>query len=237
MAKAVGLSRKIKLQWLNKAVDFLGEGLTEDEYKEKMNEYLSFEIKSPTVLRKTREILMHVWFYDDNPDITDLRRDAAELIGRCPDYDAAIHWCMLMAVYPVFADICKIMGRIAEFNDIITLSMLKRKLYDEWGERSTLCHSADKIIATVKELGAIRAVKPGSYAVIRRRVNVPEAVAFMLRAAMKTDGGSYYSFMDLNSFDALYPFEYTVSGETLMSDGHFVITSFGGEMSAALRSC
>ena len=38
MAKAIGLSRKIKLQWLNKAVDLLGENLTEEEFKTKMNE-------------------------------------------------------------------------------------------------------------------------------------------------------------------------------------------------------
>ena len=45
MAKAIGLSRKIKLQWLNKAVALLGENLTEEEYKAKLNEYLSFEIE------------------------------------------------------------------------------------------------------------------------------------------------------------------------------------------------
>ena len=56
MAKAVGLSRKITLKWLNKAYEFFSEDLTEEEFKTQMNDYLSFEIDSPTVLRKTREI-------------------------------------------------------------------------------------------------------------------------------------------------------------------------------------
>ena len=64
MAKMVGYACNIKLQWLNHAVAMLDENLTEAEYKEKMNEYLSFEIDSPTRLRKTREILMNVWYYD-----------------------------------------------------------------------------------------------------------------------------------------------------------------------------
>jgi hypothetical protein len=56
MGKMVGLSRNLKMTWLNKAVELLSENLPEQEYKDRLNEYLSFEIKSPTNLRKTREI-------------------------------------------------------------------------------------------------------------------------------------------------------------------------------------
>ena len=41
MAKMVGYACNIKLQWLNYAVSLLDENLTEAEFKEKMNEYLS----------------------------------------------------------------------------------------------------------------------------------------------------------------------------------------------------
>ena len=61
MAKKVGLSRSIKLEWLNKVADLVVEGKSEQEIKNELNEYLSFEIKSPTNLRKTREILMYIW--------------------------------------------------------------------------------------------------------------------------------------------------------------------------------
>ena len=76
MAKMVGLSRTIKLPWLNKAAKLYQENLSQEEYKAQMNEYLSFEIESAIVLRKTREILMNVWFYDNDPFITDLRKNA-----------------------------------------------------------------------------------------------------------------------------------------------------------------
>lgn len=65
MAKMVGLSRNLKLQWLNKVVELaLGE-LTEQEIKDQLNEYLSFEISSQTNIRKTREILMNIWVYEN----------------------------------------------------------------------------------------------------------------------------------------------------------------------------
>lgn len=235
MARTVGLSRKITLRWLNKAVELLGETSDAAEYRAKMNEYLSFEIESPIVLRKTREILMRIWVYEDDAEVFALRKDALRLLRQEPDCDMAVHWCMLLAVYPVFADLCRIMGRIAEFQEVIPLSQLRQRLYDEWGERPTLYHSTDKIIATMKELGAISAVGAGSYAVVKHTVNSPEVTSFMLRTAMRADGGAYYTLTELKFFGVLYPFEYPISAQTLMEDRNFTITNFGGRLSVALK--
>lgn len=234
MPKAIGLSRKIKLQWLNKAVALLGENLTEEEYKAKLNEYLSFEIESPTVLRKTREILMRLWFYEDDVDVVAIRNDALKLIRLYPDYDVEIHWCMLLIVYPVFSDVVRLIGRLVDYNEVLTLRKLKQKLYDEWGERTTLYHSVDKIVATLKELGVVTSYKRGSYSIVERKVKRSNIVAFMIYVAMRVDNNSYYSFADLNAFDILFPFEYEVSKEELMEDDRFVITRLGSDISIAI---
>ena len=235
MAKAIGLSRKIKLQWLNKAVDLLGENLTEEKYKAKMNEYLSFEIESPTVLRKTREILMRVWFYEDDADVVAIRKDALDLIKRYPDYDVAIHWCMLLLVYPVFADLSRFIGRIEEFGDVVSMRHLKQKLYDEWGERTTLYHSTEKIIATLKELGVITSDKPGKYTIVKKTIDKSPVVIFMVYIGMIIDRNSYYSFADLNNFNVLFPFEYQISKNEIIDDNRFILTKFGSELSIALK--
>lgn len=235
MAKTVGLSRKITLQWLNKAVEFREEELTEEEYKSKMNEYLSFEIGSPTNLRKTREILMRLWFYEDDQNITQIRNEALSLIKKHSDYAMPIHWCMMLATYPVFADLSRLMSKIAEFNDVIILSQLKQKLFDEWGERSTLYHSTDKIIQTIKELGVITANKPGKYTINKHNISNSEIVQFMLHVALKVDGNSYYSFTELNSFDVLYPFDYQTSREAITADQMLICSNLGGELSVALK--
>ena len=87
MAKIVGLSRNLKLQWLNKVVELASSNLTEQEIKDQLNEYLSFEISSPTNLRKTREILMNIWVYEN--DISNklkrLKRKQAEKNTSAPD--------------------------------------------------------------------------------------------------------------------------------------------------------
>lgn len=235
MAKTVGFSRKIKLEWFDKTIDLCRKKLKEDEFKEELNHYLSFEIESPTVLRKTREILMRIWYYEENDNIAVFRRDAFLLVDKYHDDRLVVYWSMILIIYPVFADLCKMMGRIAEFNDNIKLSQLKQKLYDEWGERSTLFHSTDKIIATMKELGTITTSTPGNYSIVKHSVNNPELVDYILRVAMFIDKGSYYSFSELNSFGFMFPFDYSVSKEYVLTDNHFTTTHFAGETTISLK--
>jgi hypothetical protein len=234
MAKMIGLSRSLKLQWLNKVVELVSQDLTESEIKEQMNEYLGFEITSPTNIRKTREILMNIWVYE-NDYSGRLRRQALTLIQNYPENATEIHWCMMLAAYPVFVDVCKLLGKMAEFQDEITLAQLKQKLFDEWGERTTLFHSIDKLIATLKNLDAVASDKPGKYHINKHKVNNPDVVSFIVYTMMCIDNRGYYSLIDLKSSKYFFPFEYQIEKKTLLADDRFVMNNFGGTLSIALN--
>lgn len=234
MAKTVGLSRNIKMQWLNKAIDLLNENLVEAEYKAALNEYLAFEIGSAINIRKTREILMNLWFYQDS-ETDDIRSFGLSLIRLYPDYALPIHWCMMLITYPVFADVCKLIGRISDFQDEITLAQLKQKLFDEWGERTTLYHSTDKMITTMKDMGVLFCEKPGKYHIQKHAVKNDQIVNFMLMAVMKICKNSYYTLSDLTNMGILFPFEYQVKKEQLIADDRFAINNFGGEITVVLN--
>ena len=199
MAKMVGLSRNIKIMWLNKTVELINEGLSTEDIKKQLNDYLSFEINSPTNLRKTREILLNIWVYDG--EVTSkIRSVALNLFNTYPEYRLEIHWCMILAAYPVFRDMCKLLGKISEFQDEITLSQIKQKLFDEWGERTTLFHSIDKIIATLKDFEVLLCNKPGKYYINKKNVNNKEVILLLVWTSMLIDNCEYYSFFELNNF-------------------------------------
>lgn len=234
MAKMVGLSRNLKLPWLNEVVRLYVEGLEDDQIKEQLNEYLSYEIGSPTVLRKTREILMNIWVYEN--DYTDsLREEALRLIQKDSDYALPVHWCMMLAAYPVFQDMCRLIGKIGEFEEKITMKQIKQKLFDEWGERSTLYHSIDKLVATLKALDVLESSKVGAYSIKTHSFSKPEIVNFLLYTMMKIDDAGYYSLLNLENSLYLFPFEYQVSKESIMADDRFMLGTFGGEISFSLR--
>ena len=235
MAKMVGLSRNLKLTWLNKAAELASGELTEQEIKDQLNEYLSFEITSPTNLRKTREILMNIWVYGG--EINDkLRSEALAIIRDMPEYALEVHWCMMMGSYPVFVDMCKLIGKLSEFEDEISLNQIKQKIYDEWGERTTLYHSIDKIVSTLKDINAISCDKPGKYHIVRHEVRNSRVSMFMLYAMMLVDGSGYYPFTDLNNSVYFYPFQYKIEKETLLTDKRFSMNTFGGELTVTLNA-
>lgn len=234
MAKMVGLSRNLKLPWLNEVVQLYGEGLDENEIKEKLNEYLSFEIESPTNIRKTREILMNIWVYE-NEYTSDLRDEALRLVKKDSDYALSVHWCMILAAYPVFQDMCRLIGKIGEFEENITTKQIKQKLFDEWGERSTLYHSSDKLIATLKAFEALESQKVGVYSIKKHHISSAELINYMMFAMMKIDDAGYYSIGEMENSLYLFPFEYKVSKEAILGDDRFTTGTFGGEVSYSLK--
>ncbi len=231
----VGLSRTIKLPWLNKAAQLYQEHLPLEEFKAQMNEYLSFEIESSENRRKTREILMNVWYCDADPFITDFRNDAINLLNKYPDEAVPLHWCLLLLSYPVLIDLSRMIGRLSDFCDTFTIKQVKQKMFDQWGERSTLYHATDKVFATMKELGVISKVKVGTYSIQKHKIKADAVTAVVIQTALKTNNSSYCNFGELTDFNVMFPFEYTVSKEQLMADERFALTTFGGEMTVALK--
>lgn len=234
MAKMVGLSRNLKLQWLNKVVELVLEGLSKNEIHDQLNDYLSYEISSPTNLRKTREILMYIWVYE-NQHSAKLKEEALTLIKHYPNYALGVHWCMMLAAYPVFDDMCKVIGKMEEFQDEITLAQLKQKLFDEWGERTTLFHSIDKLIATLKAIDILSCDKPGKYHVTKHKVNNTKVSAFMVYTMMLIDNSGYYSLIEVNNSTYLFPFIYQLEKETILEDARFAISNFGDKLSISLN--
>lgn len=234
MAKMVGMNVVIKQGWTKKAVALLDEQLTEEQFKAILNEHLSFEIDSAINLRKAREILMRVWFRETE-GVERLQAEGRALAVKYSDQLAAINWCMTALVFPAFADIAKLMGKMFEFQDVITTTQIKQKMFDEWGETGTLQTVVSKIVGTMREIGGISSEKAGRQEAAHIQVNNEEVISFMLRVAMTLDGSSYYTFSSLTEFSFLFPFEYRMTKEQLMQDEKFTLSTFDAALCAALK--
>jgi hypothetical protein len=235
MSKMVGLSRNLKMTWLNKAVELLGENLPEAEYKNKLDEYLGFEIKSATNLRKTREILMTLWYYE-SPKLQILRQQALSLIENEADNSLAAQWCIILAAYPIFVDVSRIVGKLSEFEDEFTLQQLKQKIFDEWGERTTLFHSIRKIIATMKAMEVLKTDKPGRYSIVKHEIKNDKVNALLASTGMTIENKDNFTLQHLREMSYMFPFRYQIKREMLMMNNLFTITNIGGEMMVSLTS-
>lgn len=228
MAKMVGLSRPIKLEWLNETVDLLLEGKEASQIKEELNEYLSFEIKSPTNIRKTREILMAIWVTTPT-ELLPIRQQAIEAYKNEKGRLAA-HWSMLLVTYPVFSDICSLIGKLSNIQDTFTTSWLKDRLYEVWGERATLLYSIDKTLQTLKFIGSIETVKTGEYKIKKQKIASQIVIQALLSALLRLKEKAYYEISELSHLPKLFPFAFDVSYEWLHNSEAFKLNNFGGKV-------
>lgn len=229
MAKVVGLSRPIKLEWLNKTVELIKQGKTEVEMKNDLNEYLSFEITSPTNLRKTREILLSIWVKTPEK-FKRIRSLALEIYDNENVNRLVIHWCMILLAYPVFYDVCSLIGKLTDIQETFTTVWLKQKLFDLWGERTTLLHSVDKMLQTLKYLGVIENEKIGKYRILTIDINNEITNSLIVLTIIAIKSKAYYEISELSQVPEMFPFKYSISHELLHHSDLFTLNNFGGKV-------
>lgn len=229
MAKIVGLSRSIKLEWLNKTVDLINQGKSEIEIKEELNEYLSFEIQSPTNIRKSRDILMNIWVKTPDEN-TKIKEFALRSYNTDKTNKQAIHWCMMLVTYPVFSDVCGLIGKLTNIQDTFTTAWTRQKLFEMWGERTTLLHSIDKILQTLKYVGAIENEKTGIYKVIKNEINDEMTIKLIIMTIIALREKAYYEVSELSQVPQMFPFKYIVNHEMLHNSELFTLNNFGGKV-------
>jgi len=234
MAKMVGFSRPIKIEWLNRTVELILEGKDESRIKDELNQYLAFEIKSPTNLRKTREILMAIWV--NTPiEVLSLKQAAIEAYKSDEIGRLAAHWSMMLVAYPVFSDICSLIGKIANIQDTFTPGWLKDRLVEAWGERTTMIYSIDRILKTLKSVGALESVRIGVYKIKKHEITSANGLGVLLMAMFLLKEKAYYDVSELSSLPKLFPFVYSVTHEWLHYDEKFNMSNFGGRVVVTVK--
>jgi hypothetical protein len=228
MGKIVGLSRGIKPEWLDKTVEFIVQDEDILSVKEKLNDYLSFEIQSPTNLRKTREILIAIWVKTSisAPIIYKIVLNAYQS-GQSDKM--ALNWAMIMLAFPVFSDVTCRIGKIGMIQETFTTSWLKARLTETWGDRPTLFHSCDKILQTLKELGAIENKKVGIYRIKKHEVSDEKTITVLLLSLMALNRQAYYDITELGNNPLFFPFEFTISLDLLHRSPLFNLNNIGGK--------
>jgi hypothetical protein len=228
MRKIVGLSRVIKPEWLDKTVEFLIRYESDTNIKEKLNDYLSFEIQSPTNMRKTRDILMSIWVRtsESSPEIHKIAFNAYQS-GNSDKM--ALHWAMILLAYPVFSDVTCRIGKIGMVQDTFTTSWLREKLTETWGGRATLFHSCDKILQTIKALGAIENKKVGIYGIKKHEVRDEKTIDVLLLCLLTLNRQAYYDVTELGNNPLFFPFEFSVSLDRLHRSSLFRLSNIGGK--------
>lgn len=229
MARVIGMNRAVKLEWLNKTAELVAQGLDDKSIRAELQEYLSFEIASAVNLKNTRTILLQTWVYTPDEHLA-IRKQALKLVEKGGIDALAGHWSMLLVTYPVFADVCSLIGKLSSIQDTFTTAWLQQKLFEIWGERGTLVHSVSRTLQTLRFLGVVEAVKTSVFRIKKQELASPEAIEVLLMAILLLKEKAYYEIPELSCLPKFFPFVINVSYEWLHNSELFMLGSFGGRI-------
>lgn len=204
MAKVVAFSLPIDLNQLNEVYELYIARVSREDARTRLDEQISQHLSSKDTIRKTRTILLNVW-YDGESVIHDSAVEAARYLTRSERLP--VHWAMMLMRFPIFKDLCIVLGNLYELKDCVSAAQIKKEVFNKWGARSTLETSLSKNLKTLRDVGAIKcADKSANYEKCVYTISDPNAVALLFASILLATEQQYMTWESFISHPAIFPF-------------------------------
>jgi len=231
MLDRIGFDRVVKLNWLNKTVEIYNQEKDFKKVKLNLDYYLRDDVGGDN-RRKTINILIRTWVNVD-PGHGSIRDKALGLFKLADANERiAIHWSMLLLAYPIFDNLTAAAGKLLNLQDEFSLSMVRRRIYELWGERSTLQYAIDKMIRSQIDWGVLSdGEKPGEYKRIQPlEIKNAEVKLLLIEAYLLASGKPHLQFVEVNKLDEMFPFKLDIGLDDFHTVDKFKLNKMGGEV-------
>jgi hypothetical protein len=209
----IGFSQRVRLEWLEQTANLV---LAEND-KRAVNDALQELLKDKVSVdgsaeRGTREkiitILLRVWLSTPS-ELEPLRITGLELLKRFPRVQrVAVHWGMVMAVYPFWADVATQTGRLLKLQGSAAAAHIQRRVREQYGERETVSRATRRVLRSyvdwgvLSESGVKGVYNPGTYLVI----DDPLLIAWLVEASLHARLNGSAPLKDMVTSPSLFPF-------------------------------
>lgn len=211
--RPVGISQRIRLEWLDEAAALARERRSSAQVRSALVEMLLDKVSvggsAPRNNReKTITILARVWCRP-LPSLIPLRDAGLQLLdGAAPAGRLAVHWGMTMAVYPFWSAVATQVGRLLRLQDAATAAQINRRVQEQYGERSTVARATRHILRSFVDWGILADTETrGRYVPADvHPLTSPELLAWLAEAALHVRDGEPAPPGDLLQQPGLFPF-------------------------------
>ena len=147
----IGVDRLVRLKWLEQTASLVLAGNDDATIKAILQAELkdSFRSDNPDVrgsIDKSITILLKVWLRAP-AGLESLRIGGLDLLKSLPShYHIAVHWGMVMAVYPFWASVALQTGRLLKLQGSAAATQVQRRIREQYGERETVSRRARYVL-------------------------------------------------------------------------------------------
>ena len=209
---SVGLSQRIRLEWLERTAALAREGNSRAAVHEALDELLADDLSVSSNTRrnsraKTIIIMLKIWL-DGPTQVSALRQAGLALLQALPPTDrVAVHWGMTLAVYPFWGAVATSVGRLLRLQGAASVGQVRRRMHEVYGDRSTVSKATNRVLRSCIDWGVLVDAKSrGVYgASMNLEIASPKLAAWLVEALL-TGNVNSASPMHLQSHPSLFPF-------------------------------
>lgn len=212
-ANQIGFSQRVRLEWLEQTANLVLAGNDRLAINDVLQELLKEKVSvGGEAERGNREkiitILLKVWLTVPL-GLDALRIDGLELFKHLSRRDhIAVHWGMVMAVYPFWAAVAANVGRLLMLQGSAAAGHVQRRMREQYGERETVSRATRRVLRSYKDWGVLSETdKKGIYCQgLSLAIDEPELVSWLIEASLHTRENGAAPMKDLIDSPSLFPF-------------------------------
>ena len=159
----IAFKQTVKKEWLNRTLELVCAGYTEDEIRKTLYEYLTScatvgeeEKKRSNNTCKMAVNMLSCWFRKDEI-LHSFRND---LIEEAKKVDSEkwlpLHMAMMSASYPFWFNACSVTGKLFSYQDVVSTSQIYDKMKSIYGDKSTILTDTRYAISTMWSWGMVK---------------------------------------------------------------------------------
>src|SRR5690606_22686814 len=120
------------------------------------------------------------------------------------------------AAYPFFADHAAVLGRLFPLQETVSAAQIKRRIAEQWGDRSTVMRTSRHVVRTMVAWGVIEDAGKGSYVRAGDPRSVTAEIAQVLLEAVLLDSEQEaLPLARVGQHPALFPFDLRLDAQQL----------------------
>lgn len=221
----IGFSQRVRLEWLARTANLVLAGNDSTAINEILQDLLRDKVSvGGEALRGNREkiitILLKIWLKVP-ARLDGLRLDGLELLKSLPAEDhPAVHWGMVMAVYPFWSAVAGQVGRLLKLQGTVAAIQIQRRIREQYGERDTVSRAARRVLRSYVDWSVLQETgRKGIYTTgPSQDIEDSRLIAWLVEASLQARTSGSASLKDLLTSPSLFPFRVKpIQAESLLT--------------------
>jgi len=205
-------SQRIRYDWLERTAQMCLAGMSISAIRHEIQSLLSDLSSSGSAKRGSREkattILLKIWV-SPYKELADFRDAGLELLSSVKKEERiAIHWGMIMAAYPFWANVASEAGRLIRLQTTVTAQQVRRRLIEKFGDRELVLRATRNVLRSFVNWKVLKETpEKGVYSAgISLTIAQVEVIAWLAEAFLHAHPNGSVALRTVIDSTSLFPF-------------------------------